>query len=588
MADLASQPTSIQSIYSWYKDNKLFVNRRYQRKLVWTQEEKQRLIESILKKYPIPAILISERDQSGTYEIIDGLQRLHAIVSFIETSFPTLEGEYFNLDYFPTAKSSAEAGNFEQTESPDLIDQKQVTTILDYSLALSVMRNATEQEVNDVFDRINTYGHRLSDQERRQAGIKNDFSETVRHIASEIRGDDSSDVLTLNLMPSVSVDLPMTKHGYEVRAEEVFWVQQGILRSTDLRDSEDEQCIADIVASIVGGQLITRSKDALDRIYIDGSDENRRIIDALDVYGVDRISEEFNFCIDEVQKICNEGKETKLRDLLFAKRTTNAFPSVFATLFMSLHEVFVVDKKIISDYKKAKSSLDNLISRIESGRKAGSPEERRKNVDTVKGLLASCLVDAKGTQHIYGTHSTVEIQTSIRRSEIEHPYYELKQGLLSLSEKRERDDNVITKVINTICAMANNGPQSSGKIIIGVADKDADKERINKLDHIEPKPIGKRYVVGVKREAKSLGISVEKYFSIWKDGIRNSDLSLALKDSVLSNIDYNDFFGLGVITITVPPQKEISYVGDDTYFRSGDDTLKAENAKQIASIAKRF
>lgn len=218
MADLASQPTSIQSIYSWYKDNKLFVNRRYQRKLVWTQEEKQRLIESILKKYPIPAILISERDQSGTYEIIDGLQRLHAIVSFIETSFPTLEGEYFNLDYFPTAKSGAEAGKFQQTESPDLIDQKQVTTILDYSLALSVMRNATEQEVNDVFDRINTYGHRLSDQERRQAGIKNDFSEAVRHIASEIRGDDSSDILTLNLMPSVSVDLPMTKHGYEVRA----------------------------------------------------------------------------------------------------------------------------------------------------------------------------------------------------------------------------------------------------------------------------------------------------------------------------------------------------------------------------------
>ena len=136
MADLASQPVSIQSIYNWYKDNKLFVNRRYQRKLVWTQEEKQRLIESILKKYPIPAILISEREQSGAYEIIDGLQRLHAIVSFIETSFPTLEGKYFNLEYFPTAKSSAESGQFQPTESTDLIDQTQVTTILDYSLLI--------------------------------------------------------------------------------------------------------------------------------------------------------------------------------------------------------------------------------------------------------------------------------------------------------------------------------------------------------------------------------------------------------------------------------------------------------------------
>jgi hypothetical protein len=29
----------------------------------------------------------------------------------------------------------------------------------------------------------------------------------------------------------------------------------------------DEQCIADILACIVGGQIITRSKDALDAIY---------------------------------------------------------------------------------------------------------------------------------------------------------------------------------------------------------------------------------------------------------------------------------------------------------------------------------
>ena len=40
MADLASQPTPIQTIYTWFREDKLFVNRRYQRKLVWTIEEK--------------------------------------------------------------------------------------------------------------------------------------------------------------------------------------------------------------------------------------------------------------------------------------------------------------------------------------------------------------------------------------------------------------------------------------------------------------------------------------------------------------------------------------------------------------------
>jgi uncharacterized protein with ParB-like and HNH nuclease domain len=73
MAELDAQQKSIQSLYSWYAEDQLWVNRRYQRKLVWTLEEKQRLIESVLRKYPIPAVLIAEREGGG-YEVIDGLQ----------------------------------------------------------------------------------------------------------------------------------------------------------------------------------------------------------------------------------------------------------------------------------------------------------------------------------------------------------------------------------------------------------------------------------------------------------------------------------------------------------------------------------
>ena len=98
------------------------------------------------------------------------------------------------------------------------------------------MRGATDAEVDDVFARINTYGHRLSDQERRQSGVQDKFSTLVREVSCDVRGDASSDVLSLEKMPSISIDLPMTKHGYEVAADGVFWVQQGILRAPDLRD----------------------------------------------------------------------------------------------------------------------------------------------------------------------------------------------------------------------------------------------------------------------------------------------------------------------------------------------------------------
>ena len=50
---------SVQEIYRRYRENQIIVNRKYQRKLVWSEEEKARLIDSILKGYPIPLILVS-------------------------------------------------------------------------------------------------------------------------------------------------------------------------------------------------------------------------------------------------------------------------------------------------------------------------------------------------------------------------------------------------------------------------------------------------------------------------------------------------------------------------------------------------
>ncbi len=69
---------SVQEAYRHYREEDLLVNRKYQRKLVWTVPEKQGLIDSILRGYPIPLILLAERPHvygSGKYEITDGMQR---------------------------------------------------------------------------------------------------------------------------------------------------------------------------------------------------------------------------------------------------------------------------------------------------------------------------------------------------------------------------------------------------------------------------------------------------------------------------------------------------------------------------------
>lgn len=42
-----------EELYEWYLDDKLIINRRYQRKLVWSLEEKTALISSMTQQYPV-------------------------------------------------------------------------------------------------------------------------------------------------------------------------------------------------------------------------------------------------------------------------------------------------------------------------------------------------------------------------------------------------------------------------------------------------------------------------------------------------------------------------------------------------------
>ena len=299
-----------------------------------------------MKKYPIPSVLLAERKEPGTYEIIDGMQRLHTIISFIEGAFPSLSGAGFNHEHFTTAKTRLDEKIFVPQESKNKISGLEVGTFLNYPLAVSVIRNVTEPEVNDVFDRINTYGHRLSDQERRQAGVQNDFVNCVRKIACSIRGDVSVDVLPLRSMPTIMIDLPMSKHGYEIRADEVFWVRNGILTAKELRDSLDEQCIADLVASLVAGEILQRTKAKLDQIYDSQDAESDRILTLFNLYGEERVSQEIKYCIEQIDKVC---RGSTLKRILFGTKQANAFPSLFAVIFFAFHDLLIRQSKQIRD-----------------------------------------------------------------------------------------------------------------------------------------------------------------------------------------------------------------------------------------------
>jgi uncharacterized protein with ParB-like and HNH nuclease domain len=109
--DLNIRAENVQEVYSWYLEGRLVVNRRYQRKLVWTKDEKSQLIDTMIRRYPLPLILLAEVEIDGAtkYEIIDGMQRLNAMFSFIENKLD-VRGLNFDLATMASAKQLFDEG----------------------------------------------------------------------------------------------------------------------------------------------------------------------------------------------------------------------------------------------------------------------------------------------------------------------------------------------------------------------------------------------------------------------------------------------------------------------------------------------
>lgn len=248
---IVSRGMPITEAYRDYKKGKFIVNRRYQRKLVWTISEKQKLIDSILNGYPIPLILLAQT-KDDQYEVIDGMQRLDAIFSYIDNKFPLQDDRYYDVSEFQTAKNWLEDQGFQKNLGDLYISPKECADITEYQLAVTIFPMEDERSVTDIFGRINSGGRQLSSQEKRQAGVSSAFSNFVRRVSSKTRLDLTDDIIEFSKMPSISIDgiKKSDKQGYGISAENTFWVREGIITSKDLRDSVDEQIIADLSASI--------------------------------------------------------------------------------------------------------------------------------------------------------------------------------------------------------------------------------------------------------------------------------------------------------------------------------------------------
>jgi len=579
---------SIQTIYKDYRDNKLVINRKYQRKLVWTQKEKEKLIDTILHGYPIPLFLLAERKSGDSvyYEIIDGLQRFNAIFEFIENNFSYKE-KYFDVDQLARTKQLAQEGKIKPVNDPKKkLSGGVCADFLDYQLAVTIFPVISDDETSEVFNRINSGGKQLSNQERRQAGVLTPFGELVRKLASEIRGDVSPEILSLQDMPSISIESTKQKLGYGLAAEDTLWCSQGILWARGLRDSEDEEIIADILASILLDKPLNRSKEILDELYSD-TELSRKINTQLSSYGAERLLTETKEIFSIFANLFDSKTNYFFRNIVMGANRNPAKAS-FYTVFMALFELIVKERKTPEDLEGIINALKGLQSKLTTTGHYVRTEDRIKNINLTKGLIASCFVEKEPPILGHGPSLTIDLVNSLRRSKIETPRYEFKQGILKLDKKKTKDKNMLKKIVKTICAIANLGKNSEGYLYIGIADSKEDAERIKDIYNIEPHNVSDRFIVGVDRECNVLNISIDEYVRSIVDYINNSDLSEHTKRHVLSQIDTILYKEMTIIRIKIPPQKELTYVGDKIFVRQGNSTIEVIKPKDIVAISSMF
>ena len=575
---------SLQEAYRNYSEGKFLVNRKYQRKLVWTVDEKEYLIDSIVKDLPIPLILLAQTED-GKLEIIDGLQRLNAIVSFIENRF-SINNKYFDITQSSRAMQSAKEGIFVPIKDQNiLLDPKTCANFLDYQLAITIYPTNDESEITNIFGRINSGGKQLSPQEKRQAGMLDILSDTVRKVASEIRGDSSKDILNLSEMPEISIDSTRERIGYGLVAEEIFWCKNGIIWKKQLRDSEDEEMILDLIASIVKDEPLAKSRDLFNKIYDSETSEHIEFNNALIKYGVERLIHEIKVTFSIIESVFDNTETTIINTV--NKKSRNPAKESFFAIFMAFFHLIVKEEKSPADNEKIIHALLDLQKKMTSSANYAVTSDREKNINLTIGLIQGFFVKKDPPVLRHGSGLALDFENSIRRSKIESNRYECKQGLYDLSNSRRINENLYKDMIQTICGIANVGPDEDGYLFIGVADKELDAVRIKSLDQIEPKVINQRYVVGIDRELILLNGSLDDYINKLMGKISKSELSEPLKTQVLSQIDVIEYKGMTVIRLRVPKQKEMAFVGSSSFIRENSKTVELDGRKLI-SISKLF
>lgn len=188
---------SVKELVSMADQGIIDIAPEYQRQFRWPPENQSRFIESVFLGIPVPSLFMAA-NRDGSWELIDGVQRLSSLIHYV--------GNAKQLDKIGKEgplqlKDLAVLTEFEGTRYEELPQTLRLKFSL-RPLKVTTLSDKSDLKVRfDLFERLNTGGVKLTDQEIRACVYRGRFNEFLNELSS------NDDFLALvNLTESKSND----------------------------------------------------------------------------------------------------------------------------------------------------------------------------------------------------------------------------------------------------------------------------------------------------------------------------------------------------------------------------------------------
>lgn len=156
---------SIGEVMNLYRDYEIRIRPEFQRLFRWPIEKQSKLIESILLDIPLPPIFVSQAEDS-VWEVVDGLQRLSTILSFVGELRDEAKDEILPASNLTRTKYVPSLEGMTYAELPQATKIQFKRSRLDFRILL---KESDESVKYELFDRLNSGGLSTSPQEVRTA-----------------------------------------------------------------------------------------------------------------------------------------------------------------------------------------------------------------------------------------------------------------------------------------------------------------------------------------------------------------------------------------------------------------------------------